>query len=97
MENIRVKSIEKADDRTLAIEWNDNRKNLYDVVELRRRCPCAMCVDEWTHEQRLKPENIPDTVRPVQIDSVGRYAMAIKFSDGHGSGIYTFKMVRELA
>lgn len=96
-ENIRVNEIGQADSRTLSIVWNDGRHDLYDVVQLRRRCPCAMCIDEWTHEKRLKESDVADTLRPVQIDSVGSYALKIQFSDGHRTGIYTFQMLRELA
>ena len=44
----------------------------------------------------LKAEDVSDDVRPVSIDSVGRYAMSIKFSDGHATGIYTFQYLRSL-
>lgn len=96
-DNIRVKDIKQADSRTLAITWTDDKESLFDVVELRRRCPCAVCIDEWTHEQRLDPKSVSDDVRPIRVDSVGRYAMSIKFNDGHGTGIYTFPMLRGLA
>lgn len=96
MENIRVKDIGQIDGRTLGIQWTDNRRDAYDVVMLRRKCPCAMCIDEWTREQRLKPSDVADTVRPVRIDSVGSYALKIEFSDGHSTGIYTFPMLRGL-
>lgn len=96
MENIRVKDIAQLDPRTLGITWTDGRRDTLDVVLLRRKCPCAMCIDEWTREERLKPSDIPDTVRPVRIDSVGAYALKIEFSDGHSTGIYTFPMLRSL-
>ena len=63
---------------------------------LRKKCPCAFCVDEWVEKPILKEEDVKDDVRPVSIDSVGRYAMSIKFSDGHSTGIYTFKYLRGL-
>ncbi len=97
MENIRVRDIAQLDPRTLAISWTDGVVSRYDVVELRRRCPCATCIDEWTHQQRLKPQEVADTVRPVRIDSVGSYALKIDFSDGHTTGIYTFPMLRALS
>ena len=95
-ENIRIKDIAQADERTLAIMWTDGRADAFDVVALRRQCPCAQCVDEWTRHRTLKPEAIAETVRPVRIDSVGSYGLKVQFSDGHATGIYTFKMLREL-
>ena len=95
-ENFRVTAITQADPRTLAIRWTDGRTDTFDVVELRRSCPCAVCIDEWSREQRLKPQDVPDTVRPVRIESVGAYALKIHFSDGHATGIYTFQMLRAM-
>jgi DUF971 family protein len=97
MDPVRVREIMQVNERTLGIVWTDGRKDAFDVVALRRACPCAMCIDEWTRAQRLKPESIPDAVRPVRIDSVGAYALQIHFSDGHATGIYTFQMLRQLA
>ncbi|MCX6108780.1 MAG: DUF971 domain-containing protein [Proteobacteria bacterium] len=95
MSYIRVKDISQVDERTLGVLWTDGRKNKIDVVDLRRRCPCAVCIDEWTRAQRLKPEDIAESVRPVKIESVGSYALKVQFSDGHSTGIYTFQMLRE--
>lgn len=94
---IRVKEISQLDDRILSITWTDNRRDLFDVVELRRKCPCATCIDEWTHEQILKPEQISEDVRPLKVESVGQYALTLQFSDGHKTGIYTFNFLRGLA
>ncbi len=94
---VRVKSINQLDGRTLGITWTDNQSSTFDTVDLRRKCPCATCIDEWTHEQILKPENISETIRPVKIESVGQYALTIQFTDGHKTGIYTFAMLRKLS
>ncbi len=93
---IRVKDISQKNDRTLSILWTDNKVQNLDVVKLRLKCPCAGCIDEWTHKPILKPEQIPESVRPVSIESVGSYAMKIAFNDGHSTGIYTYQMLRSL-
>jgi len=93
----RVKSISQIDNKTLGITWTDGLASRIDVVDLRRKCPCATCIDEWTHEQILKPESVPETVRPVKIESVGQYALTAQFTDGHRTGIYTFAMLRKLS
>ena len=95
-ENIGIEKLWQQDGRTLAIKWTDGKENLYDVVELRRKCPCALCIDEWTKKPILKPEDVPDDLRPAKIASVGRYALSIAFSDGHNSGIYTYDSMRKL-
>src|SRR5690606_4403173 len=86
MDAIRVKDIRQVDDRTLGITWTDGRTDEFDVVELRRQCPCAMCIDEMTGKRRLDPAQVADSVRPVRIESVGAYAMKIAFDDGHSTG-----------
>lgn len=92
-----IKSIEQSDDRSLRVVWTDSREDTFDVVELRRLCPCAKCVDEASGKRTLKPEQVADTVRPVDIHSVGQYAMNIRFTDGHTTGIYSFQTLREIA
>ena len=83
--------------RELCIEWGDGLRSIYDVRELRLACGCAECVDEWTGENRLDPDAVPDDVRPVKIEPVGRYAIQIEWSDAHASGIYPFRRLRQLA
>jgi DUF971 family protein len=92
----RVQRIWQQDDRTLAISWTDGRKSLYDVVELRRQCRCANCIDEVTKKRTVNPDDIPESVRPLKIESVGRYALTIHFTDGHKTGIYPFERLREI-
>jgi DUF971 family protein len=89
-----VKEIWQKDLRTLAIVWTDDKESECDVVALRRHCPCAECVDETTGKRKIAPEQISDGTRPLVIRSVGRYAMAIEFSDGHKTGIYSFDFLR---
>jgi len=88
--------IRQAGESALAIRWGDGHESLYPVRDLRLACRCAHCVDEWTGENRLDPGNVPDDVAPTQIESVGRYAIQIRWSDGHDSGIYSFDRLREL-
>jgi len=83
--------------RTLTIRWADGAETAYDVRELRLACGCAQCVDEWSGEGRLDSSAVPEDVHPVRIESVGRYAIQIRWSDGHETGIYPFRRLRELA
>lgn len=92
-----IQRIEQKDDRTLFIAWTDGRQQDIDVVALRRVCPCAGCKDEWTHKPLISPASIPETVRPIFIESVGRYALKVGFSDGHSTGIYSFDTLRGLS
>ena len=80
----------------LGIIWNDKHHSLYSVRKLRLDCRCANCVDEWTREKKIDEAKIPGDVRPVRMETVGRYALRIDWSDGHNTGIYTFKYLREI-
>jgi Mrp family chromosome partitioning ATPase/DUF971 family protein len=69
-----------------------------DVIpsaELRRDCKCAACVEEFTGRQILKPEDIPDSVRPTNMNPTGNYALSVDWSDGHRS-LYPYRQIRAL-
>jgi len=82
--------------RELYLRWADGAETVLDVRELRLACACAACVDEWTGEGRLDPGRVPEDVHPLRIQPVGRYAIQIAWSDGHETGIYPFRRLREL-
>lgn len=63
---------------------------------VRLACKCALCIDEWTGEPKLDPAHVPLDVAALEVQSAGRYAVTIKWSDGHSS-IYSFKHLRTLA
>lgn len=79
------------------IRWADDTENRFDAPMLRTSCACAGCINEWTGEKMLKPETVAPDVKIEQIGVVGRYALNFRFSDGHETGIYSFKYLRELA
>ena len=84
-------------DSEISIVWSDDAETKYKASELRRKCPCASCVNEWTGEKILRDETIPDDLNIRHTSIVGRYALNFHFSDGHETGIFTFKYLRELA
>jgi len=88
--------IYQAGPATLAILWSDGRESRYPVRELRLACPCATCRDEMTGARILDPARIPEDVRPVHLGSVGNYALKIRWSDGHETGLYSYDRLREL-
>ena len=88
--------IGRANQHDLKITWQDGHESIYPARALRLACPCAACVDEMTGHVRLIASSIAETVRPVRIEPVGRYAIAITWSDGHNTGIYSFEKLRAL-
>ncbi len=83
-------------DSEVSITWSDGSETRYNAVQLRRSCPCAGCVNEWTGQKMLRDENIPEDLSFSQISIVGRYALNFHFSDGHDTGIFSFEYLRKL-
>ena len=84
-------------DSELSIRWSDEAETSYNAAQLRRACPCAGCVNEWTGEKTLKDETVAADLSFSHITIVGRYALNFHFSDGHDSGIYSFQYLRKLS
>ncbi len=82
---------------SLRIKWADEGESIYAAAGLRRACPCAQCVNEWTGERTLRPDSIADDIEITNAEIVGRYAITFGWSDGHRTGIYSFRYLRELA
>lgn len=83
-------------DREITIEWSDESSHTYDAYNLRLNCPCAGCIDEWTGEKRLDPKSVDEAIELSRISIVGRYALNFHFSDGHETGIFSFKFLKDL-
>ena len=88
--------------RSLTVIWKDESESIFPIPLLRQICPCAVCRD-------LR-EGSSDPLRVVQADltlpedlhissarKVGHYALSFQFSDGHGSGIYSYSYLLEKA
>jgi ATP-binding protein involved in chromosome partitioning len=80
----------------LALCWADGHEQRLSPRDLRLACACAQCRDETTGAQLLEPGIVPLDIRTTRIWSVGNYALGVAFSDGHDTGIYTFKSLRAM-
>lgn len=88
------KDVKKVGEGTLEWTWGDGHVSTYALKFLRERCPCAQCVDEWTGKRTLDPNRVPADVRIRQFEPVGYYAIRFDWSDGHDSGLYSFRYLR---
>lgn len=83
--------------RVVIIEWPDGLCRALSWSRLRAACPCALCRAE---AQQAK-EN-PLFLRPQPDDTlldfayVGNYAVRFFWRDGHSSGLYTWRYLRDL-
>ena len=93
---IEPREISQESATRLRITWADDKVCEYEAARLRRACPCAQCVNEWTGERTLRPESISDEMEINDVSVVGRYALNFRWSDGHETGIYSFQYLRDL-
>jgi len=88
--------------RGLTIRWADGLVTFHTIVQLRRMSPSAEA-----RELRRELEENPLAILPSRAQGagpieaegaelVGNYAIRLRFSDGHSTGIYTWKYLREL-
>lgn len=75
--------------------WDDETEDVWTARALRQRCTCAYCQSETTGERLLDPASVPADILVTEMSLVGNYGVAITFSDGHSTGIYRFRLLRE--
>ena len=86
----------------LTITWDDGRTSQYPVAHLRRWSPSAEA-----RALRQSLEENPLAVMPASaatdqplealgIERVGTYAVRIRFSDGHHTGLYSWSWLRSI-
>lgn len=104
-EDVRPRHLELKRDRALVVHWSDGRVSIYPIAYLRRMSPSA---DARALREEMKTN--PLTVLPTGkagaggeplvaegAELVGNYAIRIRFSDGHDTGIYSWAYLREIA
>ena len=89
-------------ERGLTVEWADGRTSFYPVEYLRRMSPSAE-----TKTLREEMKRNPLTVLPAaaqhsgrltaaDAELVGNYAIRIRFSDGHDTGIFSWQYLAQI-
>jgi DUF971 family protein len=83
------------EDAGVRIEWvQGSHEGFFPARALRLACPCAACVEEMTGRPVLDPATVPEDVRPLRLALVGAYGIRVEWSDGHGTGIFTFERLQ---
>ncbi len=82
-------------DEEMIFKWPDGKVSIISNFDLRLSCKCANCIDEMSGKQMLKKEDIPSNIKAEEVIPLGNYAIAIKWSDGHNSGIYPYKGIMD--
>jgi len=91
-------------DRGLTVLWPDGSTSYYSIALLRRLSPSAEA-RKLRDELTRNPLTVLPTSRaaaagaPLVVDAaelVGNYAIRLRFSDGHDTGIYSWAYLREI-
>jgi len=82
---------------TVRFVWSADDEDTFTAQTLRQKCSCAYCQSETTGERILDPESVPADITVTSMELTGNYGVNMHFSDGHTTGIYRFRMLRELA
>ena len=96
MPSANPKVIRRSDPARVGIEWDDGARSAFPAPFLRGQCPCAQCVNELTGERMLDPQSVPADLTQANLALVGNYALSMRFSDGHHTGIFSFAYLRRL-
>ncbi|MEE2877950.1 MAG: gamma-butyrobetaine hydroxylase-like domain-containing protein [Pseudomonadota bacterium] len=82
-------------DAVLSVTFEDEANFDIPYKRLREESPSAEVRGHGSGPKPPQPP-VPADISVTKADPVGRYAVRIHFSDGHSSGLYTWKLLREL-
>lgn len=101
---VHPKHLDLKRDKALTVHWSDGRVSIYPIAYLRKMSPSA----DARHLRDEMARN-PLTVLPSshagapdkpltaeQLELVGNYAVRVRFSDGHDTGIYSWAYLRRI-
>lgn len=85
----------------LAIRWDDGAESFVPLETLRRFCPCASCMGEKdilgnTYRPPTRPY-AANAFQLARLSPVGGYGIQPAWADGHGTGIYSWEYLRQVA
>lgn len=85
----------------LLIEWQDGTRSFIPLLVLRRMSPSAdsIAIRESLASNPLTVLKSAPPSGPLEAlgaELVGTYALRVRFSDGHDTGLYSWQYLREL-
>ncbi len=87
----------KVDGDYIELHWDDQPSQKISLTTLRRNCPCAICLkqredDDGRHFKVYRQDEV--TIEDIKV--VGQYGLSISWKDGHNTGIYEFRLLKQL-
>lgn len=82
-------------DESVTVTYDDGYVARFDLLRLRRGCPCATCRGRRDEGEAVWPR--PESPMPLRIDDArlhGAWGLAITWNDGHATGIFPFDLLR---
>jgi DUF971 family protein len=89
----------------IQIDWKDGHHSKYALGYLRDECPCATCTGAhgtapqksgYSAPQATPFQMFAPTLKMLNVEQVGHYAIKIDWSDGHNTGIYSYEHLRKI-
>ena len=88
------------------IDWKDGHHSHYPLAYLRDECPCASCTgahgtepqkSSYSRSAQANPfQMYKPTLKMLNVEPMGHYAIQIHWSDGHSTGIYSYEYLRKI-
>lgn len=85
------------EERVIELTWADAEVSRLPFRSVRLDCRCAACVDEFTGRKILNPDSVGEDIKPEDVSLTGNYALKIRWSDTHDTGLFTWNHLRALA
>ena len=103
MTSAAPRSLDLKKDSGLTVTWPDGATSFYPIAYLRKMSPSAE-MRELREEQARNPLAVlPEQMgrhegplTAIDAELVGHYAIRIRFSDGHETGIYSWEYLKEI-
>lgn len=90
----QARSVE-VEDGSLVVSWADGHVSRYDLVDLRRRCPCAQCRELRARGEAVWPKpGVPEPLAVVGAELAGGWGLSLQWNDRHETGIYPWDELR---
>jgi DUF971 family protein len=99
----RPRKLDLDRERGLTVTWPDDTTTFYPIAYLRKMSPSAdmrEIRDQMdSNPLAVIPEGVADldSVTAEDAELVGNYAIRIRFSDGHETGIFSWNYLRSIA